>query len=76
MALHAEKVPRKMALTAPMLLNLTYEFITLARDYRYLLRDPERLDHARTATCLKDIYAGFSGANFGIGRITRPKLFF
>ena len=75
MALEAEGRPRKYALAAPMMLTLTYEFVTMAQDYRYLMKDPARVGAKNNLHTLKDIFAGFSGANFGIGKII-PGSFF
>lgn len=75
MALAAERVPARYALTAPMMMTLTYEFITIAPDYRYLLKDPERLDAVKHVDTLRDIFAGFSGASFGLGKIVVPGMY-
>jgi hypothetical protein len=54
--------------TAPFMLTLTYEFITSAKDQRYIYQDPERIDNLHK---LRDIYGGYCGANFA----TRGKTF-
>lgn len=72
MALAADKTPYQFALAAPMMMTLTYEFVTLAEDYRYLWKDPARLDVIHDIDSLKDIFAGFSGGAFGIGRNVAP----
>ena len=69
-------VSKEMAYTAALLLNLTYEFITTTSDYRYLLVDPERLDHREHEWKIKDIYAGYLGAAMGIERTTSKELQF
>lgn len=75
MAMAAGGMDLEHALMAPMMLTITYEFITLAPDYSYLLRDPERLDPVQTASTLRDIFAGYCGANFGIGKNISPDFF-
>lgn len=69
-------VPNDMAYTASLLLNLTYEFVTTTSDYRYLLVDPEKLDHREHEWKIKDIYAGYLGAAMGVERVTSKELQF
>jgi hypothetical protein len=64
-ALHRAGVQHKYAFIAPFLMTLTYEFITSANDYRYLFKDPERIDPGQLGK-LKDIYGGYCGSNFGV----------
>lgn len=56
----------KYAFAAPFILTLTYEFVTMSEDFRYLYKDPLKLDAKTNLSKLKDIYAGYCGANFGI----------
>lgn len=65
MALTKAGVQDKYAFVAPFLMTLTYEFITSANDYRYLFKDPERID-PRQLGKLRDIYGGYCGSNFGV----------
>lgn len=67
-ALEEEGFPKRYAFAAPMLFNLTYEFVTTADDYRYLYSDPEALLPERYKGKLKDIYGGYCGASFGVKR--------
>lgn len=71
LALESQGVSKKYSLLAPVILNLTYEFITSAPDYRYLFKDPERILYPSS---IDDMYAGFSGALYGIGKKTNPVL--
>ncbi len=71
MALRARGVPEKYAIIAPMILNLTYEFITSSPDYRYLFDDPEKITSTGSIT---DMYAGFSGALYGANKKSYPVL--
>ena len=68
--------PKDMAFTASLLLNLTYEFITTTSDYRYLLVDPEKLDHREHAWKITDIYAGYLGSSMGTQKIASKELQF
>ena len=45
----------------PLMLTLSYEFITAATDLRYLFKDPTSV----TQQSLLDIYGGYSGGRFG-----------
>ena len=76
MRLRTLGVSKEMAYTASLLLNLTYEFITTTSDYRYLLVDPEKLDHREHDWKIKDIYAGYLGAAMGVERTTSKGLQF
>jgi len=77
MELKARGYSTRSAIHAPMMLTLTYEFITSASDYRYLFKDPEYLDPASSSSIF-DIFAGFSGATFGVDKsfplLTIPQL--
>lgn len=65
--LRAQKVHKDFAFIAPLLLTLTYEFITSSKNYSHLFSDPERLDPVAHAWRLRDIYGGYTGARFGFG---------
>jgi hypothetical protein len=64
-------VPARFAFIAPLMMTLTYEFVTAAQDDRYFLEDPERLAINSSADQYKllDIFGGFLGASFGSGRL-------
>jgi hypothetical protein len=70
-ALKRKGVPARFAFIAPLMMTLTYEFVTAAPDDRYLLEDPKRLALGRSADQWKilDIFGGFLGASFGSGRL-------
>ncbi len=72
-ALKKKGVPARFAFIAPLMMTLTYEFVTAAQDDRYLLDDPARLAMSSTEDQWKfgDIIGGFMGASFGSGRINR-----
>lgn len=63
-----EKNHGHFAYVAPMLMTLTYEFITSANDYRYIYDDPATLPAHEWK--IRDIYAGHQGASMGAGRLT------
>jgi hypothetical protein len=58
-------VSSQLSFTAPLLMTLSYEFITSESDYRYLMEDPESLDPIKHAWKIKDIFAGYQGAAMG-----------
>lgn len=62
-SLENEGVTKEYAYSASLMLTLSYEFITSAKDYRYLLTDPETL---RGDLHIKDIFGGYCGANIGV----------
>lgn len=70
MLLKKKGVPERFAFIAPLMLTLTYEFVTSAQDYRYLLDDPERLSLTSRADqwTVGDIYGSYSGVSFGLQR--------
>jgi len=74
MALKAEGVPSRHALVAPLMLTLTYEFITMAPDYRFIFKDPAFLDPRISTSTIYDIFSGFCGAAFGVGKNPSEKL--
>lgn len=59
-----------MSYVAPMLMTLTYEFVTSASDYRYMYLDPKTLKSPKYAWKIKDIFAAHQGAAMGAGRKT------
>lgn len=75
MALKHKGVREENALAAPMLLNLTYEFVTMAPDYRYLVNDPYSLDPDTNRGTIKDIFTGSCGTTFGLGRMVPANYF-
>ncbi len=72
LALMKNGVDRKSAFIAPFMLTLTYEFITAADDYRYLIWDPSHLDPRKHEWKMKDIYGGYSGTIFGTRNTKAP----
>lgn len=62
----------EFAYIAPLLLTLSYEFFTLADDYRYLFFDPLKIQSTDT---IQDIFAGYCGANFGLRGLNFNKSF-
>ncbi len=56
---HAEDI----AVAAPLMLTLSYEFLTSSQDYRYLFSDPVTVT---LVSKVKDIYAGYAGTRLGI----------
>ena len=50
------------ALMAPMMLTLSYEFVTASHDYQYLFNDPPSI---KSGHKMKDIFAGFCGTSLG-----------
>jgi hypothetical protein len=62
-ALEAAGHTEASAFAAPLMLTLSYEFVTSATDYRYLVEDPATV---MLAPKLKDIYGGYAGALLGI----------
>lgn len=66
MALEKEGYPKRYAQAAPMIMTITYEFITLASDFRYLLQDPKSLNAKEQNEKIQDIYGGYVGPMLGI----------
>ncbi len=62
-SLEREGIERKYAYAAALMLTLSYEFITSANDYRFILKDPERIEGVHK---LKDIFGGYCGSNIGV----------
>jgi hypothetical protein len=65
-ALKRQGVPSNFAYAAPLLLTLTYEFISVSNDSRYILRDPEKLPPNQYHSKLQDIFGSYCGSNFGL----------
>ncbi len=61
-ALAASGQPEDIAFAAPLMLTLSYEFVTASQDYRYLFSDP---DSVTLVSKVKDIYAGYAGTKLG-----------
>lgn len=58
----------EMSYIAPLMMTLTYEFVTASDDYRYLFSDPSKLDPTKHAWKIKDISAGHQGAAMAVGK--------
>ena len=58
----------EMSYIAPMLMTLTYEFVTASPDYRYIFSDPSKLDATKFSWKIKDISAGHQGAAMAVGK--------
>lgn len=67
-ALREKKIDPYFSYVAPMIMTLTYEFVTAASDYRYILNDPDVLTGNEWK--IRDIFAGHQGASLGAGRKT------
>lgn len=67
MALKRRGVPERFSFIAPLMMTLTYEFVTAATDFRYLWNDPTIVEE----WSLGDIYGSYSGISFASGRINR-----
>ena len=61
-----------MSYVAPMLMTLSYEFVTTASDYRYIFDDPTTLPNHEWK--VRDIFAGHQGASMGAARKTMQEL--
>jgi len=68
MQLRSEGFSQRAAYLAPLMMTLSYEFLTTASDARYVLKDPPQLDAFEGMGKLKDIFGGHTGAVFGVGR--------
>lgn len=66
MALEQKGFSPRFAYSAPLMMTLTYEFITSANDGRYFMKDPMYLDEEKEQSKLRDIFGGYCGANFGV----------
>lgn len=63
-----QSINKRFSFTAAFMLTLTYEFITASGSYSNLYSDPKILDQdvAADAYKMRDIFGGFSGANYGV----------
>jgi len=62
-SLERDGIERQYAYAAALMLTLSYEFITSANDYRFILKDPEQINGLHK---LKDIFGGYCGSNIGV----------
>ncbi len=67
MALKKKGVPERFAYIAPLMMTLTYEFVTAAPDFRYLFNDPQKVEE----WSLGDIFGSYNGISFAAGRMSR-----
>lgn len=67
MALKKRGVPERFSFIAPLMMTLTYEFVTAAPDFRYLLKDPAVVEEYS----LGDIFGSYNGISFASGRMNR-----
>lgn len=65
LALKKKGVPERFAFIAPLMMTLTYEFVTAAPDFRNLFNDPATVGD----WSLGDIYGGYNGVSFGTSRM-------
>ncbi len=72
MSLKREGLYTQFAFTAPLMLTLSYEFITASNDYKYLFQDPESI---HSLGKIKDIFGGYCGANIGVRGMNFNKSF-
>lgn len=72
MSLKREGLNAQFAYTAPLMLTLSYEFITTKNDYQYLFQDPESI---HSLGKIKDIFGGYCGANIGVRGMNFNKSF-
>lgn len=71
-SLEKEGIEKQYAYTAALMLTLSYEFITSSNDYRFLFKDPERIEGVHK---LKDIFGGYCGSNIGVRGMNFNKSF-
>lgn len=67
MALRKRGVPERFSYIAPLMMTLTYEFVTAATDFRYLLDDPAQVEE----WSMGDIFGSYNGISFASGRMNR-----
>jgi hypothetical protein len=60
------------AMSAPLMLTLTYEFITAAEDYSYMVYDPANITDLWK---LRDIYGGYLGGMYGVNAAEKALAF-
>ena len=67
LALKRSGIDGRYAYIAPLMMTLSYEFISTSNDYSYIYKDPARLDPGLSQDMYKirDIYAGYLGARYG-----------
>ncbi len=70
--LKAHKVSDDASYAATLMLTLTYEFITAANDFRYLLADPKTVNSTHK---IQDIFGGYCGSNIGVRGMNFNKSF-
>lgn len=72
-ALRKKGVPERFSFIAPLMMTLTYEFVTSASDYSYLFVDPKKIDATTRAGRWKigDIFGGYNGVSFGLNRMEK-----
>ena len=63
MKLKRQRYPDKIAVMAPFMMTISYEFITYGKGADNLYSDPLIITRAGT---LKDIFGGYCGANYGV----------
>jgi hypothetical protein len=61
-SLVADGVNKSSAFAATLMLTITYEFISSAQDYRYVLQDPKTFT---SLDDIKDIFGGYCGSMMG-----------
>jgi hypothetical protein len=75
MKLSQEGTDRRFALLAPIMQTLSYEFITIAPDYRYLIKDPAYIEGITSSGTLRDIFTGLSGAQYAFSKVMTARDF-
>jgi hypothetical protein len=75
MKLSKEGTTRRYALLAPIMQTLSYEFITIAQGYRYLIKDPIYIEGITSYGTLRDIFTGLSGAQYAFSKVMTAKDF-
>lgn len=71
MALKKRGVPERFSYIAPLMMTLTYEFVTAAPDFRYLFKDPAKVSD----WSLGDIFGSYNGISFASHRMGRTLSF-
>lgn len=77
LALKSSGITSRYAFTAPLMMTLSYEFISSSEDYTYIYQDPASLDSAKPEDRYKlnDIFAGYYGVSFGVKSLSLMKSF-
>lgn len=65
MELRRKGIETEFARSAPIMMTLTYEFITKAPDYRYVFQDPTYLSPKENEAKIQDIHASYISAHWG-----------